>query len=158
MVVSCVHHVDNDSEICVKHDTRLRIRFDCLSYGAWLMSSAQHQQENSAEDRVVACETTLSLTEDVSRPASFALAAASQPSAVMGLLGMPLGYLRTGTLSAKLLLSGGVAGAVSRTATAPIDRLKFLLQVQDGQLISISQVMSKIREIQYIAPFFFYVS
>ncbi|PSC68761.1 Calcium-binding mitochondrial carrier S [Micractinium conductrix] len=31
----------------------------------------------------------------------------------------------------KLLLAGGVAGAVSRTATAPIDRLKMLLQIQD---------------------------
>lgn len=32
---------------------------------------------------------------------------------------------------AKLLLSGGLAGAVSRTATAPIDRLKMLLQVEE---------------------------
>ena len=102
------------------------------------MSSAEQQHERRAQDQAVACETTLSLTEDVSRPAS--LARAAQPSAIKGLLGMPLGYLRTGTLSAKLLLSGGVAGAVSRTATAPIDRLKFLLQVQDGQLISIRQV------------------
>lgn len=101
------------------------------------MSSAEHQHERRAQDQAVACETTLSLTEDVSRPAS--LARAAQPSAIKGLLSMPLGYLRTGTLSAKLLLSGGVAGAVSRTATAPIDRLKFLLQVQDGQLISIRQ-------------------
>lgn len=31
----------------------------------------------------------------------------------------------------KLLLAGGVAGAVSRTATAPMDRLKMLLQIQD---------------------------
>lgn len=35
--------------------------------------------------------------------------------------------------AAKLLVSGGVAGAVSRTATAPIDRLKMLLQVQEGR-------------------------
>ncbi len=78
------------------------------------------------------------LTEDFSRPAG--LARSAQPSVLAGLFGMPLLYLRAGTLSAKLLLSGGVAGAVSRTATAPIDRLKFILQVQDGQLITIRQV------------------
>ncbi|KAG1666237.1 hypothetical protein FOA52_011539 [Chlamydomonas sp. UWO 241] len=31
-----------------------------------------------------------------------------------------------------LLLSGGLAGAISRTATAPVDRLKILLQVQES--------------------------
>ena len=31
---------------------------------------------------------------------------------------------------AKFMISGAVAGAVSRTATAPIDRLKLLLQVR----------------------------
>lgn len=30
------------------------------------------------------------------------------------------------------LQPAGLAGAVSRTATAPVDRLKMLLQVQDG--------------------------
>ena len=32
----------------------------------------------------------------------------------------------------RLLLAGGLAGAVSRTATAPLDRLKVVLQVQRG--------------------------
>jgi solute carrier family 25 phosphate transporter 23/24/25/41 len=33
----------------------------------------------------------------------------------------------------RYLVSGGVAGAVSRTVTAPLDRLKLVLQVQSGQ-------------------------
>ncbi|KAJ9523434.1 hypothetical protein QJQ45_005343 [Haematococcus lacustris] len=41
-------------------------------------------------------------------------------------------YRQTGGARlSKLLLAGAAAGAVSRTATAPIDRLKMLLQVQD---------------------------
>ncbi|EIE25738.1 mitochondrial substrate carrier [Coccomyxa subellipsoidea C-169] len=32
----------------------------------------------------------------------------------------------------RILLAGGLAGAVSRTATAPVDRVKLLLQVQDS--------------------------
>lgn len=32
----------------------------------------------------------------------------------------------------KILLAGGMAGAVSRTATAPVDRVKMLLQAHDG--------------------------
>jgi solute carrier family 25 phosphate transporter 23/24/25/41 len=33
----------------------------------------------------------------------------------------------------KILAAGGTAGAVSRTLTAPVDRLKMLLQIQDGK-------------------------
>lgn len=37
----------------------------------------------------------------------------------------------------KMLAAGAIAGAVSRTATAPIDRVKMLLQVQDSSALSI---------------------
>jgi solute carrier family 25 phosphate transporter 23/24/25/41 len=42
----------------------------------------------------------------------------------------------------RCLISGGVAGAISRTATAPLDRLKLVLQVQTGQN-SMSQCVRK---------------
>lgn len=102
------------------------------------MSSSQHQHRDEGQSEAFTCEATLALTQDFSRPAS--LARVAQPSTLTSKLGLPLLYLRGGTLSAKLLLSGGVAGAISRTATAPIDRLKFLLQVQDNQLITVRQV------------------
>ncbi|KAL3162702.1 hypothetical protein ABBQ38_008743 [Trebouxia sp. C0009 RCD-2024] len=101
------------------------------------MSSSQHQHKDGAPCEAATCEATLALTQDFSRPAS--LARVPQPSTLTSAIGLPLFYLRAGTLSAKLLLSGGVAGAISRTATAPIDRLKFLLQVQDHQMITIRQ-------------------
>ena len=111
-----------------------------LLYGTEVMPATKQALGSDAQSQAVTSEAALSLTQDLSRPAS--LARAAQPSTFHGLLGVPLILLRAGTLSAKLLLSGGVAGAVSRTATAPIDRLKFILQVQDGQLITVRQVLS----------------
>ena len=100
---------------------------------------SNHRAGPAAEqEQATACQASLTLTEDFSRPAVLARQAAPQ-----GVLGMPQGalmLLRAGTLSSKLLLSGGLAGALSRTVTAPIDRLKFILQVQEGRPISIFQV------------------
>ncbi len=47
--------------------------------------------------------------------------------------------------AAKILAAGAVAGAVSRTATAPIDRVKMLLQVQDGSSLSIAGAFRQMR-------------
>lgn len=44
--------------------------------------------------------------------------------------------------TARLLFCGGMAGAVSRTMTAPIDRLKFLSQVHRSSHLTIRQVCS----------------
>lgn len=102
----------------------------------------KHASSTVAREQATACQATLSLADDISRPAALARQAA--PQGAQGLLGMPvsaLTLLRAGTLSSKLLLSGGLAGALSRTVTAPIDRLKFLLQVQEGRPISVVQVV-----------------
>eukprot|EP00775_Hariotina_reticulata_P004039 gene4039-4286_t len=41
----------------------------------------------------------------------------------------------------KFIFAGGLAGAVSRTATAPVDRLKMLLQVQEGKMMTLKEGM-----------------
>ncbi|WIA17421.1 hypothetical protein OEZ85_014273 [Tetradesmus obliquus] len=41
----------------------------------------------------------------------------------------------------KFFIAGGLAGALSRTATAPVDRLKMLLQVQEGKMMSLREGM-----------------
>eukprot|EP00878_Enallax_costatus_P010030 GHUV01010469.1.p1 GENE.GHUV01010469.1~~GHUV01010469.1.p1 ORF type:complete len:213 (+),score=50.42 GHUV01010469.1:937-1575(+) len=39
----------------------------------------------------------------------------------------------------KFFVAGGLAGALSRTATAPVDRLKMLLQVQEGKMMTLKE-------------------
>ncbi|KAK9809183.1 hypothetical protein WJX72_010986 [[Myrmecia] bisecta] len=55
----------------------------------------------------------------------------------------------------KLLAAGGVAGMVSRTATAPVDRLKMLLQIQDGvQGMTLKQGFQKMASEGTLRAFF----
>jgi solute carrier family 25 phosphate transporter 23/24/25/41 len=55
----------------------------------------------------------------------------------------------------RCLVSGGVAGAISRTATAPLDRLKLVLQVQSSQnSIAMSQCIRKMLQEGGFASFY----
>uniref|UniRef100_A0A7S1SPR2 ADP,ATP carrier protein n=1 Tax=Tetraselmis chuii TaxID=63592 RepID=A0A7S1SPR2_9CHLO len=79
----------------------------------------------------------------LSTPAGPAPEAESGGAGVSVATGDP-SYVEVGRLS-KLFLAGGVAGVLSRTATAPIDRVKMLLQVHEGsQSLSIREVVRRI--------------
>lgn len=55
---------------------------------------------------------------------------------------------------AKLLLSGAMAGIVSRTATAPIDRLRMLFQVHESSRMTLMQGVRKMAAEGTIKSFF----
>lgn len=67
-------------------------------------------------------------------PAGLTSADSLQCKKVCRMVLHPLNHTNTGASYVELLCAvpAGLAGAVSRTATAPIDRLKMLLQIQDG--------------------------
>ena len=54
----------------------------------------------------------------------------------------------------KLLFSGAIAGVVSRTSTAPVDRLRMLFQVHESSRMTISQGVRKMASEGTIKSFF----
>ncbi|KAK9822880.1 hypothetical protein WJX74_000079 [Apatococcus lobatus] len=62
--------------------------------------------------------------------------------------------LRDPYRAAKMLAAGALAGAVSRTATAPVDRVKMLLQVQDGAALSIGGAFRQMAAEKTFAAYF----
>jgi len=121
-----------------KFNNRLELNYPTLGKHTKVHSRrAQQTRQNhtltttNAASNVLA-QTSLLFSPEIAVSSSDIEKTYSVPETITQFLTTHYAHLKENS-AFKFLLSGGIAGAVSRTATAPLDRVKIYLQMQRGQ-------------------------